>query len=113
MNFIKSIVKQIYGHSRKRWFKSHFQKFKSFNKYLSYNKMAKLSDAVPGAYRFVTANSDDNKLTQRLLEMGFIPNEEIIVIESGVRKSGVMIKIKDSKIALNNKVAEKILLKRK
>jgi Fe2+ transport system protein FeoA len=75
--------------------------------------MAKLSDAVPGVYRFVTANNDDDKLTQRLLEMGFIPNEEIIIIESRARKSGVMVKIRGSKIALNNKVAEKILLKRK
>jgi Fe2+ transport system protein FeoA len=75
--------------------------------------MAKLSDTVPGAYRFVFANSDDHKLTQRLLEIGFIPNGEIIVIESGVRKSGVMVKIRGSKIALNNKVAEKILVKRK
>jgi Fe2+ transport system protein FeoA len=113
MNYIKSIIKQIYEYFRKRWVRAHFQKFKSFNKWLSHNEMAKLSDAVPGAYRFVVANSNDDKLTQRLLEMGFIPNEEIIIIESGVRKSGVMIKVRGSKIALNNNVAEKILLKRK
>jgi Fe2+ transport system protein FeoA len=113
MNFIKSIIKQIYDYFRKRWIRAHFQKFKSFNKCLSYNGMAKLSDAVAGTYRFVVAYSDDDKLNQRLLEMGFVPNEEIIVIASGARKSGVMIKIKGSKIALNNEVANKILLKRK
>jgi Fe2+ transport system protein FeoA len=113
MHFIRLIIKQIYEHFHKRWVRAHFQKFKSFNKCLSYNGIAKLSTVVPGAYRFVAAYSDDTKLTQRLLEMGFVPNEEIVVIRSGAQKSGVMIKIRGSKIALNNEVASKILLKRK
>lgn len=112
MKPIKSLVLQIYEYFRKRWVRIHFQKFKSFNKYLSCNGMAKLSDVVPGAYKFVAAYGDA-KLNLRLLEMGFVPNEEVIVIESGKKKSGIMVKIRGSKIALNNKVAEKILLKRK
>jgi Fe2+ transport system protein FeoA len=74
--------------------------------------MAKLSSVVPGAYRFVAAYGDA-RLNQRLLEMGFVPNEEVIVIEKGKKKGGITVKVRGSKIALNDKVAEKILLKRK
>jgi Fe2+ transport system protein FeoA len=74
--------------------------------------MTKLSDAVPGAYKFAAVYCDD-KLDHRLLEMGFVPNEEIIVIENRGCKGGVMVKIKGSKIALNHRAADKILLKRK
>ncbi|MDR3195689.1 MAG: ferrous iron transport protein A [Endomicrobium sp.] len=112
MNFIKSITKQIYDHLHKHWVKTHFQKFKLFNKRLSYNRMAKLSDVVPGSYKFSAIYCED-KLARRLLEMGFVPNEEVIVIENRGRKGSVMVKIKGSKIALNHRVADKILLKRK
>jgi Fe2+ transport system protein FeoA len=112
MNFIKSITKQIYEYLHKHWVKAHFQKFKSFNKCLSYNGMVKLSDVVPGAYKFSATYCDD-KLARRLLEMGFVPNEEVIVIEKRGRKGSVMVKVKGSKIALNHRVADKILLKRK
>jgi Fe2+ transport system protein FeoA len=113
MKSIKSLVLQIYEYFHKRWVRTHFQKFKSFNKYcLSYNGIAKLSNVVPGVYKFVAAYGDA-KLNRRLLEMGFVPNEEVIVIESENKKSGIMVKIRGSKIALNNKAAEKILIKRK
>jgi Fe2+ transport system protein FeoA len=133
MNFIKSITKQIYKYLHKRWVKAHFQKFKSFNKCLSYNGMVKLSDAVPGAYKFFATYcmhklSDhhhhhhhhahmypdcNDKLARRLFELGFVPNEEVIVIENRGGRGGVMVKVKDSKIVLNHRVADKIVLKRK
>jgi Fe2+ transport system protein FeoA len=71
--------------------------------------MAKLSDAVPGVYRFVVAYCDE-KLAHRLLEMGFIPGEYLTVIKNTSPKSNIVIKIKGSKIALSNKIADKILL---
>jgi Fe2+ transport system protein FeoA len=134
MNFIKSITKQIYEYLHKHWVKAHFQKFKSFNKCLSYNGMVKLSDAVTGAYKFSGTYCNDklahrvsehnhhhahmylncnDKLAHRLLELGFVRNEKIVVIENRGSKGGVMVKVKGSKIVLNHRVAEKILLKRK
>jgi Fe2+ transport system protein FeoA len=113
MNFIKSITKQFYKYLHKHWVKAHFQKFKSFNKCLSYNGMVKLSDAVPGAYRFSAMYCNDDKLARRLSELGFVPNEKIVMIENRGSKGSVMVKIKGSKIVLNHQVADKILLKRK
>jgi len=73
--------------------------------------MAKLSYAVPGVYRFVAAYCD-GKLARRLLGMGFIPGGYLTVIENTGPKGNVIIKIKDSKIALSNKIADKILLRK-
>jgi ferrous iron transport protein A len=112
MKVIKRIAKSIYDYWRKRWIKAHFQKFKAFNRCLQHNGMAKLSSAVPGSYRFVAAYCDE-KLWRRLLEMGFVPGEEITVITNTGDKGSIMIKIKESKIALSNKIADNILLKRK
>jgi Fe2+ transport system protein FeoA len=111
MNF-KSITKQIYKYLHKHWIKAHFQKFKSFNKCLSYNGTTKLSEAVPGVYKFSVIYCND-KLAHRLSELGFISNEKITVIENRGNKGGVMVKIKGSKIVLNHQIADKILLKRK
>jgi Fe2+ transport system protein FeoA len=110
--FGKHLHKHFYDHLHKHWAKAHFQKFKSFNKCLSYNDVVKLSDVVPGAYKFFATYCDDN-LSRRLLEMGFVPNEEVIVIKKSGRKGSVVVKVKGSKIALNHRVADKILLKRK
>ncbi|MDR2812082.1 MAG: ferrous iron transport protein A [Endomicrobium sp.] len=104
--------KHPYGYLHKHWVKAHFQKFKSFNKHLSYNDVVKLSAVVPGAYKFFATYCDD-KLFRRLLEMGFVPNEEVIVISKSDKKGSVVVKVKGSKIALNHRVADKILLKRK
>ncbi|MDR1122830.1 MAG: ferrous iron transport protein A [Endomicrobium sp.] len=109
MNF-KTIIKQIYKYLHKHWIRAHFQKFKSFNKCLHYNGTIKLSEAVPGIYKFSTTYCND-KLTHRLSELGFVTNEKITVIENRNNKGGVMIKIKNSKIVLNHRVADKILLK--
>ncbi|GHT06081.1 hypothetical protein AGMMS5026_02820 [Endomicrobiia bacterium] len=112
MKYLKKTIKLIYRYWHERWVKAHFQKYKSFNDCLKYNGMAKLSDAVPGVYRFITAYCD-GKLAYRLLEMGFVPGEYLTVIENTGLKGSTMIKIKDSKIALSNKIADKILLKKK
>ncbi|MDR3256069.1 MAG: ferrous iron transport protein A [Endomicrobium sp.] len=107
----KKIMKSIYEYWHRRWIKAHFQKFKSFNNCLKYNCMAKLSNAVPGVYRFVAAYCDE-KLGHRLLEMGFVPGEKLTVIANIGSKGSVMVKVKGSKIALSNKIADKILLKK-
>ncbi len=111
MKYLKKIIKLIYGYWRERWVKAHFQKYKSFNNCLKYNGIAKLSDAAPGTYRFVVAYCDE-KLAHRLLEMGFVPGEYLTVIENTGSKGSIMIKIKDSKIALSNEIADKILLRK-
>jgi Fe2+ transport system protein FeoA len=106
------MAKHTYEHWRKRWIKAHFQKFKAFDNCLKINSMTKLSNAVPGSYRFIAASCDE-KLRHRLLELGFLPGEELIVIENTGRRGSIMVKIKGSRIALSDKVADNILLKRK
>jgi Fe2+ transport system protein FeoA len=111
MKCLRKSITHIYGYWHDRWIRAHFQKYKSFNNCLKYNSMAKLSDAIPGVYRFVAAYCDE-KLAHKLLEMGFIPGEYLTVIENTGPKGSILIKIKDSKIALSNKIADKILLKK-
>ncbi|MDR1720889.1 MAG: ferrous iron transport protein A [Endomicrobium sp.] len=53
------------------------------------------------------------KLEHRLLEMGFIPGENLTVVENTGPKGGVTVKIKGAKVALSSEVAYKILLERK
>jgi Fe2+ transport system protein FeoA len=110
--FDRRMTKHAYQHWRKRWIKAHFQKFKSFDNCLKYNGITKLSDATPGSYKFIAASCDE-KLRHRLLEMGFLPGEELIVMENTGRRGSIMVKIKGSRIALSDKVAGNILLKRK
>jgi Fe2+ transport system protein FeoA len=74
--------------------------------------MATLSSAAPGGYKFVAADCDE-KLCHRLLEMGFVPGKKLSVISNTGHKGSIMVKVKGSKIVLSNKIAEKILLKRK
>jgi Fe2+ transport system protein FeoA len=72
--------------------------------------LTKLSRACPGAYKFIAAYCGE-RLRHRLLEMGFVPGEEMSVIENSGPRGSVMIRIKGSKIALSSEVADKILLK--
>ena len=75
--------------------------------------MTKLSCAKKGTcYKFVST-SCDALLEHRLLEMGFVPGEDITVVTNTGAKGTVMVKVKDSKIALSNKIAETILVKEK
>ncbi|GHT55586.1 hypothetical protein AGMMS50233_05760 [Endomicrobiia bacterium] len=112
MGFFRRMAKHTYGRWHKRWIRAHFQKFKSFDNCLKYNGMTKLSNAVPGSYKFVVACCGE-KLRHRLLEMGFLPGEELIVIENTGHGGSIVVKIKDARIALGNKIADNILLLRR
>jgi Fe2+ transport system protein FeoA len=113
MGLSKKIIRQIYRYWHKHCIRTHFKKFKAFNSNPKHdNEVARLSNIVPGVYEFIAVYCDV-RLGHRLFEMGFIPNEEITVIETTGLNGIVMVKIKGSKIALSSKIADKILLKRK
>lgn len=73
--------------------------------------MTKLSCAKKGACCKFISTSCDADLGHRLLEMGFVPGEDITVMTNTGSKGTVMVKVKGSKIALSNKIAESILVK--
>ncbi|MDR2676472.1 MAG: ferrous iron transport protein A [Endomicrobium sp.] len=75
------------------------------------NKLTVLSNAVPGSYKFIIVNCD-KKSYYRLLEMGFIPSEKLIVISNIKNKGCTIVKVKGSKIILSDKIAKHIFLKR-
>lgn len=75
--------------------------------------MTKLSCAKKGACCKFISTSCDADLGHRLLEMGFVPGEDITVMTNTGSKGTVMVKVKGSKIALSNKIAENILVKEK
>ncbi|MDR2860495.1 MAG: ferrous iron transport protein A [Elusimicrobiota bacterium] len=79
-----------------------------------YENLISLSIAPEGEYTFITLICEP-EIEHRLLEMGFIPGAEIkIVTKTGIgENSSVMIEIKGSKLALNNKIANEILVKAK
>jgi len=52
----------------------------------------------------------DPHLSHRLLEMGFIPGEDVEVLTNSGKKGSVMVRIKGSKVALSNKIACNILV---
>ncbi|MDR1928844.1 MAG: ferrous iron transport protein B [Endomicrobium sp.] len=68
-----------------------------------------LNNACPGIYRFVAIHCCGN-LKYKLLEMGFIHGEKLRIIKNTGYNGNVIIVIKGTKIALNNKIASKILL---
>jgi Fe2+ transport system protein FeoA len=74
--------------------------------------MSKLSLAKKGVYEFICAKCDEC-LAHRLLEMGFIPSEDIEVLSNTGSTGSVMIAIKGSKIALSSKIADNILVMEK
>ncbi len=75
--------------------------------------MTKLSCARKGSCCKFISTSCDAPLEHRLLEMGFVPGEDITVVTNSGSKGTVMVKVKGSKIALSNKIAEKIMVKEK
>jgi len=54
----------------------------------------------------------DNRLAHRLLEMGFVPGEDISVLTNSGKKGSIMIRVKGSKVALSNKIADNILVEK-
>lgn len=73
--------------------------------------MTKLSCAKKGTCCKFVSTSCDAPLERRLLEMGFVPGEDITVITNTGEKGTVMVKVKGSKVALSNKIAENITVK--
>jgi Fe2+ transport system protein FeoA len=112
MKLLKRTAKYIYDYWHQHRIKTNLKKIKAFNSHLEHNSMIKLSDAFPGIYKFMAIHCD-RKLEYRLLEIGFAQGEDIIVIENTGHKGCIMLKVKNSKIALSNKIADNILLKRK
>jgi Fe2+ transport system protein FeoA len=109
MKWLEKFIKKFYGHMHSRRIKVHFQEFKSFNRCFRCDEV-RLSSAVPGVYVFVAAYCS-KKFGYRLLEMGFIPGEELTVIVNTGHNGSVVVKVKGSKIALSNRIADEILLK--
>ena len=75
--------------------------------------MGKLSSVKKGTCCKFVSSSCDPALCHRLTEMGFIPGEDLTVVTNTGAKGSVMVKVKGSKIALSNKVADKIVVKEK
>jgi Fe2+ transport system protein FeoA len=72
----------------------------------------KLNKAKEGIYEFLCAKCDE-KLVHRLLEMGFVPGDDIKVASNMGARGSVMIEVKGSKLVLSNKIAENILVTEK
>lgn len=75
--------------------------------------MTKLSCTKKGTCCKFISTSCDAPLERRLLEMGFVPGEDITVVANTGNKGTIMVKVKGSKVALSNKIAENILVKEK
>lgn len=73
--------------------------------------MTKLSCAKKGACCKFVSTSCDADLGHRLLEMGFVPGEDILVVTNTGSKGTVMVEVKGSKLALSHKIADNILVK--
>jgi Fe2+ transport system protein FeoA len=76
----------------------------------THNGIVKLSEVEFGIYEFVMV-CHDNALERRLLEMGFIPGTELVVLNNNGLVGNIIIKIRETKIAFNYNVAKRILLK--
>ena len=103
-------IKSIFNYWKRRLSAASFLRRKALNTCLAYNGLIKLSEAKVGTHIFAGSYCDE-KLSHRLLEMGFVPEEKIVVLANSGRKGSVMVKVKGAKIALSSKIADKILLK--
>jgi Fe2+ transport system protein FeoA len=75
--------------------------------------VVKLNIAIPGIYKIKGILYCDKKLERRLVEIGFISEEKLTVVRNTGAMGNIIVKIKGSKIALSNKISDKILIKRK
>jgi Fe2+ transport system protein FeoA len=64
-----------------------------------------------GTYEFVMICCDDT-LEYKLLEMGFVTGTEVLVINNNGLGGNIIIKIRETRIALNYNVAKRILVKK-
>ena len=106
---IKKHVKHFFERWNQSRIRTRLRKNKSFEQCVMDNGMAKLGDLSDGTYKFISAFCDE-KLVRRLLEMGFMPGENIEIITNSGSRGSIMVKVKGSKIALSNKIAEKIFV---
>jgi len=90
----------------RKWVKSHYTS-EPHNKGL--HKLSGLRKNV--SCKFMAANCD-NRLAHRLLEMGFVPGEDVTVVTNSGKKGSIMVKVKGSKVALSNKIADNILVRK-
>jgi Fe2+ transport system protein FeoA len=109
MKLLKEALKYIYEYCYRYLVKPHLQ-INNCSEY--YDDMIKLSIAVPGVYKFVVAYCG-GKLGHRLLEMGFVPEEELTVVKNAGLNGSIVIKLKGSKIVLSNKIADKCIVKKR
>jgi Fe2+ transport system protein FeoA len=84
--------------------RAHIHKFYDGNK-----PLISLSVAQKGEYEFVTTLCD-HEMEHRLLEMGFVPQTKIKVIENPDTRGAVLIEIKSSHLALSYKIANDIFV---
>ena len=97
-------IRKVFYPINKKWIENHYSP-EPHNK--GSHKLSELKSK--NFCKFMSANCD-SRLANRLLDMGFIPGEEIEVLRnSGKKSSGtIMVKIKGSKVALSNKIADNI-----
>jgi Fe2+ transport system protein FeoA len=71
-----------------------------------------LGKAKKGVYKFLCVKCDGH-LVHKLLEMGFIPGDDIKVVSNMGSNGSVMIEVKGSKLVLSNKIADNIFVTEK
>ena len=74
--------------------------------------LTKLSWSKSGECKFLTATCDE-KLKNRLYEMGLRPGDDISVVANTGAKGNVTIEIKGTKLALSESMADSILVEEK
>ncbi|MDR0890551.1 MAG: ferrous iron transport protein A [Endomicrobium sp.] len=113
--YIQNLYQTFNRKCYKRFVLIYFRKkVRCFNRCLqcsNQKSIIKLSDVTFGSYTFVTVCGCDNNLENKLLEMGFIPGTELIIINNNGLGGSIIIKIMGTRIAINYNVAKKILVK--
>jgi Fe2+ transport system protein FeoA len=107
--FMKRLRKRVKIAHKLRLLDRH-HKYPHIHKYYNQDKpLISLSVAKKGEYEFITTLCE-HEMEHRLLEMGFIPKTIIKVIENSDSSGAIFIEIKGSKLALNRKIANDILV---
>ncbi|MDR3243852.1 MAG: ferrous iron transport protein A [Elusimicrobiota bacterium] len=108
--FMRRFSKKIRIARELHLFGDHHHKYPHIHKHYNQDKpLISLSVAKKGEYEFITTLCE-HEMEHRLLEMGFILHTIIKVIENPDSNGAVFIEIKGSKLALNRKIANDILV---
>lgn len=70
--------------------------------------MKSLNNLKKGSICKIVAISCKEDITKRLMEMGFLIHEKVLVKANTGKNGSLLLKIKGSTIALSNKIAENI-----